>query len=303
MNHSLITIIYDFINKIDVEKVESTAKPAPAPVPASSDTLYSNDAWNTSTAVAAPSFVSQNTQQATAPSGHRYDSTEDAWNNQDDYDSEFDDDRYAEIPTNPTQQSSNYRSSLPQTPADDTTSMASTNVHGLTRKTSKMFSKSNDSYILGTATITVPESEQVFIFMNEIGYFWKAIESHYTVTVTSPTMESKFKGIKKFIAYQLTPTFNNEPVSRRYKNFDWLHLRLVEKFSLIPIPPLPDKQISGRYEEQFIEHRRVQLQEFVDWVCRHPILSICEVWMHFLTCKDQKKWKVGKRIAEKDAVS
>lgn len=71
---------------------------------------------------------------------------------------------------------------------------------------------------------------------------------------------------------------------------------------MIPIPPLPDKQISGRYEEHFIEHRRIQLQEFVDWMCRHPILSTCEVWMHFLTCKDEKKWKVGKRQAEKDAL-
>lgn len=44
----------------------------------------------------------------------------------------------------------------------------------------------------------------------------------------------------------------------------------------------------------------MQLQEFVDWVCRHPVLSTCEVWMHFLTCKDEKKWKQGKRQAEKD---
>lgn len=48
------------------------------------------------------------------------------------------------------------------------------------------------------------------------------------------------------------------------------------------------------------EHRRVQLQEFVDWVCRHPVLSSCEVWMHFLTCTDEKRWKSGKRAAEKD---
>lgn len=63
---------------------------------------------------------------------------------------------------------------------------------------------------------------------------------------------------------------------------------------------MPDKQISGRYEEQFVEHRRVQLQEFVDWVCRHPVLSKCEVWYHFLTCTDDKIWKSGKRKAERD---
>lgn len=40
--------------------------------------------------------------------------------------------------------------------------------------------------------------------------------------------------------------FNNIQVSRRYKHFDWLHERLEEKYSLIPIPPLPEKQISGK---------------------------------------------------------
>jgi sorting nexin-9/18/33 len=45
--------------------------------------------------------------------------------------------------------------------------------------------------------------------------------------------------------FVLSLQFNNIQVSRRYKHFDWLHERLEEKFSLIPIPPLPDKQISG----------------------------------------------------------
>lgn len=56
----------------------------------------------------------------------------------------------------------------------------------------------------------------------------------------------------------------------------------------------------GRYEEQFIEHRKNQLQLFVDSVCRHPVLSRCEVWQHFLSCTDEKRWKAGKRRAEKD---
>lgn len=43
-----------------------------------------------------------------------------------------------------------------------------------------------------------------------------------------------------------------------------------------------------------------QLQSFVDRVCRHPILSQSEVWQHFLTCTDDRRWKIGKRKAEKD---
>ena len=43
-----------------------------------------------------------------------------------------------------------------------------------------------------------------------------------------------------------------------------------------------------------------QLQSFVNRMCRHPVLSQSEVWNHFLTCTDEKRWKTGKRKAEKD---
>lgn len=132
---------------------------------------------------------------------------------------------------------------------------------------------------------------------------WQLQTNSYTVLVTSPKKATKMRGLKSFIAYQLTPSFSNIEVSRRYKHFDWLHDRLTEKFNIIAIPPLPDKQISGRYEDQFVEHRRAQLQEFVNYMCRHPVLSQCEVWHHFLTCTDEKQWKQGKRNAEKDQLT
>lgn len=85
---------------------------------------------------------------------------------------------------------------------------------------------------------------------------WAPIQQPYTCTISSFKKESKLKGLKSFIAYQLTPSFNNITVSRRYKQFDWLHARLEEKFMTIPLPALPDKQISNRYQDVFIEHRK-----------------------------------------------
>jgi hypothetical protein len=40
--------------------------------------------------------------------------------------------------------------------------------------------------------------------------------------------------------------FNSIEVSRRFKHFIWIHDRLVENFPLIPIPPLPVKQVQGK---------------------------------------------------------
>lgn len=35
-------------------------------------------------------------------------------------------------------------------------------------------------------------------------------------------------------------------MSRRYKHFDWLHERLEAKYACVPVPPLPDKQVTGK---------------------------------------------------------
>ena len=75
----------------------------------------------------------------------------------------------------------------------------------------------------------------------------------------------------------------------------------MKKFGMIiTIPPLPEKQVTGRFEEDLIEHRRIQLQSFADRICQHPVLSTSEVWKHFLSETDDKKWTQGKRKVEGD---
>ncbi|XP_064476417.1 sorting nexin lst-4-like [Ornithodoros turicata] len=157
-----------------------------------------------------------------------------------------------------------------------------------------------EAWLLGSIKPQPNSLDAVQIMEHEGEMVWSPNKNPYLCEVSSPKKESKLKGLKSFIAYQITPSFNQIPVSRRYKHFDWLHERLQEKFSLIPVPPLPDKQISGRYAEEFIEHRMALLQLWVSRICRHPVLSQCSVWMHFLTCRDDKQWKLGKRKAEKD---
>ncbi|XP_012259782.2 sorting nexin-18 [Athalia rosae] len=236
----------------------------------------------------------------------------DYWDDDWDDDSEAGHDTPAYAPSTNHQQPSVQHNAIQPAYADYSDTVSTHTVHSVlserpisnvpkkNTKFSTLIKSGEDSFLMGTK-IVVPENERVFIEETEEGRsVWVPSSDSYKCVITSPKKESKLKGLKSFIVYQLTPTFNNIQVSRRYKHFDWLHERLEEKFCFIPIPPLPDKQISGRYEEQFIEHRRTQLQEFVDYVCRHPVLCRSRVWEHFMTCTDEKRWKAGKRQAEKD---
>jgi len=174
-------------------------------------------------------------------------------------------------------------------------------------KFTSVFGKSGavGDYLTGlTESSATLAKEAILITEPSDGYFqWQMLNEPYSCTIGTPKKGSKFGGMKSYIAYQVTPSFSNIQVARRYKHFDWLHLRLTGKFgAIIAIPPLPEKQVTGRFEEDLIEHRRIELQSFVDRICRHPVLANSEVWRHFLTQTDDKQWTKGKRKAESDTL-
>uniref|UniRef100_A0A8C8H3H7 Sorting nexin n=1 Tax=Oncorhynchus tshawytscha TaxID=74940 RepID=A0A8C8H3H7_ONCTS len=139
--------------------------------------------------------------------------------------------------------------------------------------------------------------EKITIYMGEVGPVWSYPEAQLDCVVADPKKGTKMYGLKSYIEYHTT----NRPVNHRYKHFDWLYERLLDKFgSAIPIPSLPDKQVTGRFEEEFIKMRMERLQGWMTRMCRHPVVSNSDVFQLFLTYKDEKDWKTGKRKAEKD---
>uniref|UniRef100_A0A8D1T942 Sorting nexin n=1 Tax=Sus scrofa TaxID=9823 RepID=A0A8D1T942_PIG len=143
--------------------------------------------------------------------------------------------------------------------------------------------------------------EKIPIIVGDYGPMWVYPTSTFDCVVADPRKGSKMYGLKSYIEYQLTPTNTNRSVNHRYKHFDWLYERLLVKFGLaIPIPSLPDKQVTGRFEEEFIKMRMERLQAWMSRMCRHPVISESEVFQQFLNFRDEKEWKTGKRKAEKD---
>lgn len=177
---------------------------------------------------------------ASAAAGNRYDRAVDDYNDGDDWEDDWDDDNdtYSEIePANcpaktsssmgPTTNSANFCTSLsgryPSIGSDDLVGVSSsmagavgstgnnTNNALAVKKTSMMFGKGYESFIMGHGKRdNIADNEVVHIIPMDNGFYrWKPNLQPYSVIVASPKKEKKFKGMKTYIAYQLTPSFNN----------------------------------------------------------------------------------------------
>lgn len=159
-----------------------------------------------------------------------------------------------------------------------------------------------EAFVLGEASGFVKDGDKICVVMGQYGPEWQENPYPFTCCIDDPTKQTKFKGMKSYISYKLTPTHTQNQVNRRYKHFDWLYARLVEKFPVISVPHIPEKQATGRFEEDFISKRRKGLIWWMNHMTSHPVLARCDVFQHFLSCNssDEKAWKQGKRKAEKD---
>ncbi|XP_061427192.1 sorting nexin-9-like isoform X1 [Lethenteron reissneri] len=176
---------------------------------------------------------------------------------------------------------------------------AASTLLGLNRLALPMGKLNLDNYLLGKCTVT--RTDRIPLVMGESGPVWETSSDNLVCVISSPKKSTKLHGMKSFIEYQITPNDSLKPVSRRYKHFDWLLERLISKFSaMVLIPSLPDKQVAGRFEDDFVALRMERLQAWMSRICLHPILSSSSVFQHFLHAATEKEWKEGKRRAEKD---
>ena len=125
----------------------------------------------------------------------------------------------------------------------------------------------------------------------------------FPVNHLRPHRADQVQGLKSCISHKPVPTHTQVPAHRCYQHLDWLCACLAEKFPVISVPHLPEKQATRRFEEDFISKRRKGLICWMNHMASHPVLVQCHVFQHFLSCPsstDEKTWKQGKEKVEKD---
>ncbi|XP_063818017.1 sorting nexin-18 isoform X1 [Pseudophryne corroboree] len=290
--------------------------PPPPPAPAAGDSRYANlppggyepaPPPATSSAAAHPfqSFPYRPSSLPYQPSQASDDDWDDEWD--DSSSATADEPGGAPLAATPLdyESSSRYRlstrSELPPGSYGSISSRGSSATVGRNLNRFSAFVKSGgEAFVLGEVAGFVRDGERLCAVLGLHGPEWQENPYPFHCTIDEPTKQTKFKGMKSYISYRLLPSHTGLQVHRRYKHFDWLYARLLEKFPVISVPRIPEKQATGRFEEDFISKRRKGLIWWMEHMCSHPVLSRCDAFQHFLTCTDEKAWKQGKRKCERD---
>ncbi|ODV88226.1 hypothetical protein CANARDRAFT_186366, partial [[Candida] arabinofermentans NRRL YB-2248] len=100
----------------------------------------------------------------------------------------------------------------------------------------------------------------------------------FDITVGDPVKVSELAS--SHIVYSITTKtksklLRNEEstVTRRYSDFLWLYNQLLNNHPGHIIPPPPEKQVYGRFDEKFIENRRLALEKMLIKISKSPILQ------------------------------
>ncbi|CAE6444702.1 unnamed protein product [Rhizoctonia solani] len=132
----------------------------------------------------------------------------------------------------------------------------------------------------------------------EANMTWREKTPAFNVLVHSPEKHSSVTGA--YTLYSVTSIFptsspDAEPtritVHRRFSHFNFLHTALSRSVPGIALPPLPAKQYTGRFQGEFVEARRGDLEKWLQRITRHPVVRYTEVVVFFLGCESDLEWR------------
>ncbi|KAI9441676.1 hypothetical protein H4582DRAFT_1934194 [Lactarius indigo] len=88
-----------------------------------------------------------------------------------------------------------------------------------------------------------------------------------------------------------SPNASRITVHRRFSHFVVLHTSLTRRLPGLALPPLPEKQYAGRFNDDFVEARRCDLERYLAMIVRHPVARYAEILTFFLSCESEQEWK------------
>mmetsp|Transcript_5178 Transcript_5178/g.9848 ORF Transcript_5178/g.9848 Transcript_5178/m.9848 type:complete len:608 (-) Transcript_5178:223-2046(-) len=131
------------------------------------------------------------------------------------------------------------------------------------------------------------------------------------VVIDKPQYQQSFMGYDGHIKFRLTTHTNISrycagartaiekgsgvifTVYRRMSDFVWLSERLQEKYIGLIVPPLPPRRtLSTDILSNFVQHRMLWLNKFLERLCAHKELRVTDELHTFLSERNQDEWEL-----------
>eukprot|EP00919_Chromeraceae_sp_WS-2016_P053412 GHVR01126834.1.p1 GENE.GHVR01126834.1~~GHVR01126834.1.p1 ORF type:complete len:444 (-),score=69.18 GHVR01126834.1:301-1632(-) len=123
------------------------------------------------------------------------------------------------------------------------------------------------------------------------------------ITVTDPTIKETASFLLPYTTYLVsgrTHTGSEFSLRKRYSDFEWLQKTLRLCFPGLFVPPIPQKQRKGRFEDHFVQQRMQRLQEFLERVASRCYFAKSRVFVNWLI-SNESELVLLKRSFEKPA--
>lgn len=100
----------------------------------------------------------------------------------------------------------------------------------------------------------------------------------FIITVDDPQkVGDPIRGFTMYTVHTHTssPLFEktNFSVLRRYSDFLWLYETLSVNNPGVVVPPVPEKNPFGRFDDHFVKQRRLGLEKCIQKIANHPVLG------------------------------
>jgi len=105
--------------------------------------------------------------------------------------------------------------------------------------------------------------------------------------------------IKQHTTYLIYDDKTGAKVRRRFNDFVWLKEVLEKLLPFTFLPPLPDKQHFGRFEEAFIFSRQKALQRFLNRLNENPKVQNHQAFVTFMSEQDEDRFNESKKEYQK----
>ncbi|KAA1470300.1 Vps5-domain-containing protein [Dentipellis sp. KUC8613] len=103
------------------------------------------------------------------------------------------------------------------------------------------------------------------------------IQPTFVITVDDPQkVGDPIRGYTMYTVHTRTtsPLYSKSQFSvlRRYSDFLWLYETLSSNNPGVVVPPVPEKNTFGRFDDQFVQQRRMALETCIMKIANHPVL-------------------------------